>query len=97
LHDGGNTRQASFETVGFANLLRMKLFVFSKIIELHAEEPRAAGRLEAALTGAEAPMQRSLQVGGEEQGEVGARGVDNRGPSSPRPSSQWRRGIRGIG
>jgi hypothetical protein len=28
LHDGGDTRQASFETVGFANLLRMKLLIF---------------------------------------------------------------------
>jgi hypothetical protein len=28
LHDGGKTRQASFETAGFANLLRMKLFGF---------------------------------------------------------------------
>jgi hypothetical protein len=25
LHNGGDIRQASFETVGFANLLRMKL------------------------------------------------------------------------
>jgi hypothetical protein len=28
LHDGANTRQGSFETVGFANLLRMKLLGF---------------------------------------------------------------------
>ena len=28
LHDGGKTRQASFETVGFANRLRMKLLDF---------------------------------------------------------------------